>query len=85
MRGGSWNNNHRNARVRERNRNNPDNSNNNVGLRVVASHGLWVRPEMSRGDRCGAEARADDSVCPKSGTACPWPAAACQRRRANIE
>ena len=21
----------------------------------MASHGLWVRPEMSRGDRCGTE------------------------------
>jgi len=42
--------------VRERNSNNPDNSNNNIGFRVCASHGLRVRPEMSRGDRRAAVA-----------------------------
>jgi hypothetical protein len=36
MRGGSWNNNRRNARCAYRNRNNPDNFNNNVGFRVVS-------------------------------------------------
>ncbi len=36
VRGGSWNNNHDNARVANRNHNNPDNSNNNIGCRGVA-------------------------------------------------
>jgi len=40
LRGGSWNNNQRNARCAYRNRNNPDNFNNNVGFRVVFSHNL---------------------------------------------
>jgi len=85
LRGGSWNNNQENARVSARNRNNPDNSNHNNGFRVVVSHGLRVRPEMSRGIRCGTEARADDHVRSKSGAACPWPAVRCRRRRANTE
>ena len=34
-RGGSWNNNAVNCRVANRNRNNPDNSNNNLGFRLV--------------------------------------------------
>lgn len=34
-RGGSWNNNRRNARCAYRNDNHPDNFNNNVGFRVV--------------------------------------------------
>jgi formylglycine-generating enzyme required for sulfatase activity len=37
MRGGSWNNNPRNCRSANRNRNEPDDNNNNVGLRVVCS------------------------------------------------
>ena len=36
VRGGSWNNNHRNARCAYRNRNVPDNFNNNIGFRVVS-------------------------------------------------
>ncbi|MCK6628938.1 MAG: hypothetical protein L6R45_27635 [Anaerolineae bacterium] len=36
LRGGSWNNNQNNARCAIRNRNNPNNSNNNIGLRVVS-------------------------------------------------
>jgi hypothetical protein len=36
LRGGSWNNNQRNARVENRNNNNPDNANNNIGFRLVA-------------------------------------------------
>ena len=35
LRGGSWNNNQRNARVSSRNHNQPDNFNNNIGFRVV--------------------------------------------------
>lgn len=42
-RGGSWNNNRRNARCANRNRNIPDNFNNNVGFRVV-SHDPDGRP-----------------------------------------
>ena len=34
-RGGSWNNDARNCRVSNRNRNNPDNRNNNLGLRLA--------------------------------------------------
>jgi formylglycine-generating enzyme required for sulfatase activity len=36
VRGGSWNNNQDNARCAIRNRNNPNNSNNNIGFRVVS-------------------------------------------------
>ncbi|MEK7440938.1 MAG: hypothetical protein AABZ78_09095 [Chloroflexota bacterium] len=36
MRGGSWNNNSRNARCAYRNRNVPDNFNNNIGFRVLS-------------------------------------------------
>jgi len=35
LRGGSWNNNPNNARAANRNRNNPDNWNNNVGVRCA--------------------------------------------------
>jgi len=37
LRGGSWNNNQNNARVAGRNRNNPNNSNNNIGFRLVST------------------------------------------------
>jgi hypothetical protein len=40
VRGGSWNNNQRNARCAYRNRNIPDNYNNNLGFRVVVSIAL---------------------------------------------
>jgi len=40
VRGGSWNNNQRNARCAYRNRNIPDNWNNNLGFRVVVSIAL---------------------------------------------
>jgi len=40
LRGGSWNNDRNNARCANRNRNNPNNWNNNVGLRLVVSHVL---------------------------------------------
>jgi hypothetical protein len=59
LRGGSWNDDRDNARARVRNRNNPDNSNNNMGFRVCSSHGLWIRPEMLRGKRHGAEATGE--------------------------
>ena len=35
LRGGSWNNNDENLRVSNRNKNNPDNRNNNNGLRCA--------------------------------------------------
>ncbi|MBM4467633.1 MAG: hypothetical protein FJ014_19115 [Chloroflexi bacterium] len=44
LRGGSWNNNQNNARCAYRNRNNPDNSNNNIGFRVVVSHDPLHQP-----------------------------------------
>ena len=40
LRGGSWNNNSRNARAANRNRNHPENRNNNIGFRVVLSRGV---------------------------------------------
>ena len=55
LRGGAFNNNQRNARCAYRNRNNPDNRNDNVGVRVVAST-LFHMPEMRRGATCAAEA-----------------------------
>jgi len=42
VRGGSWNNNQRNARCAYRNRNIPDNFNNNLGFRVVVSIALCL-------------------------------------------
>jgi hypothetical protein len=55
VRGGSWNNNEDNARVAIRNRNNPNNSNNNIGVRL-ASHDSSalagnVTPQPTRRDR----------------------------------
>jgi formylglycine-generating enzyme required for sulfatase activity len=35
LRGGSWNNNSRNARAAYRNHNDPNNANNNLGFRVL--------------------------------------------------
>jgi hypothetical protein len=44
LRGGSWNNNQRNARVANRNNNRPDNANNNIGFRVAAHDSVRVNP-----------------------------------------
>jgi len=50
VRGGSFNNNHRNARCAYRNNNHPDNRNDNMGFRVVVvSHGCSWSPEMRLG------------------------------------
>jgi hypothetical protein len=49
VRGGSWNNNRNNARCACRNRNNPDNWNNNAGLRLVVAHAFLTPPEMPPG------------------------------------
>jgi formylglycine-generating enzyme required for sulfatase activity len=40
IRGGSWNNNQRNARCACRNRDLPDNFNNNIGFRMILSISL---------------------------------------------
>ena len=57
--GGSFNNNRRNARCACRNNNEPDNRNNNIGFRVVASHSLHFlirfqgcTPCIHRGQKC---------------------------------
>lgn len=54
LRGGSWNNNQRNARVSVRNNNRPDNANNNIGFRVSAHDLAWGTPHrqclVSSGD-----------------------------------
>jgi hypothetical protein len=51
LRGGSWNNNSRNARCAYRNNNNnPNNRNNNIGFRVVLAS--WL--SMASGRKCGA-------------------------------
>jgi len=76
VRGGSWNNNQRNARPSVRNRNNPDNSNDNIGFRLV-SHILLFPSRQCHGSftRCGAEAKWRDL----SLAGVPY------ERRANIE
>ncbi|MBF2052019.1 MAG: SUMF1/EgtB/PvdO family nonheme iron enzyme [Candidatus Sericytochromatia bacterium] len=43
-RGGSWNNNARNARSAYRNNNTPDNRNNNLGFRLVRGQSKPVKP-----------------------------------------
>ncbi|MDL1911160.1 hypothetical protein FBQ81_10835 [Chloroflexi bacterium CFX6] len=54
LRGGSFNNNHRNARCANRNRNNPNNFNNNRGFRVASSHIiiLWRRLTLALRRKC---------------------------------
>jgi hypothetical protein len=54
LRGGSWNNNPNNCRSANRNRNNPDNTNNNLGFRLVVGvvactlHGESLRVGIRR-------------------------------------
>jgi len=78
VRGGSWNNNQRNARCAYRNRNNPDNSNNNNGFRIVVSTLFCVC------QKCGAVDRAESlevwqdvlrrrGFLKKNGGGTPWP------------
>ena len=58
LRGGAYNNNPRNVRCAYRNRNNPEDRNDNIGFRLVAST-LSAPPEMRRvppRDGCAAEA-----------------------------
>jgi hypothetical protein len=49
LRGGSWNNNGRNARSANRNDNAPENRNNNLGFRPASTLPQWVElyPDMS--------------------------------------
>jgi hypothetical protein len=49
VRGGAFNNNHKNARCANRNRNNPNNHNRNNGFRVVVCATLFCKPEMPDG------------------------------------
>jgi hypothetical protein len=76
LRGGSWNNNQRNARPSVRNRNNPDNSNRNIGFRLV-SHTFLPPRRQCPGSSVDAGPR-------QNGVTCPWPALP-RERRANIE
>jgi hypothetical protein len=48
LRGGSWNNNQRNARLSYRNRNQPDNFNNNIGLRLVVAPNFYEAGKAGR-------------------------------------
>ena len=66
VRGGSWNNNQDNVRPSVRNRNNPDNSNNNIGFRVV-SHIFPLPSRQCPGSHSDAGPR-------QNGVTCPWPA-----------
>ena len=68
LRGGSWNNNRNNARCAYRNRNNPDNWNNNVGLRLVVAH---VLPGLAGNAARQTAPRAAEAL--KHGAACSWP------------
>lgn len=54
LRGGAWNNNGNNCRSAYRNNNDPDNRNNNIGLRVVVSVALTLRGQ----NRCKGLHRA---------------------------
>jgi hypothetical protein len=56
LRGGSWHNNENNARCAYRNRNNPDNSNNNIGFRVLVSHDPLNWPGISHAQGFAVEA-----------------------------
>jgi hypothetical protein len=49
--GGAWNNDQQNARCAYRNNNNPDNRNNNLGLRVASAIDLTARPAVPQADR----------------------------------
>jgi hypothetical protein len=73
-RGGSWNNNANNCRVANRNNNSPDNSNNNLGFRLVSTtHGKDAlshpRPPVPRagGDEHGTSEGASTPTRTVSG------------------
>lgn len=65
QRGGSWNNNQRNARCAYRNRNHPNNRNNNNGFRVALST-LLSRQQCDPAFRLGHRGM-------KNGGVCSWP------------
>jgi hypothetical protein len=66
-RGGSWNNHQDNARCAARNINNPNNSNDNIGFRLV-SHDFAFPGRQCHGSRQDAgRGRIED------GVTCPWP------------
>ena len=67
MRGGSWNNNQDNARPGIRNRNNLNNSNNNIGFRLVSHVFLPVPRRQCPGSYIDVGPR-------QNGVTCPWPA-----------
>jgi hypothetical protein len=66
LRGGSFNNNASNARGAVRNHNNPNNFNDNIGLRVVVAH--IFRVHAGNAGRVRLPGRGK-----KNGGACPWP------------
>jgi hypothetical protein len=65
LRGGAFNNNHRNVRCAYRNRNNPNNRNNNIGFRVAVL--TCSGAEMAWRDAKSFRVEA------KHGRACSWP------------
>jgi hypothetical protein len=73
VRGGSWNNESTNARTAYRNNDQPDNTNNNLGLRLVAPHA----PPLPTGNvaRCmalgGRGSERWRAVAPAGGPRCP--------------
>ena len=68
LRGGSWNNNQKNARCAYRNDNHPDNRNDNIGFRVVVSHDSHTPPEMRLGRRPSRRGTGREPV-----RLWPWP------------
>jgi hypothetical protein len=75
LRGGSWNNNQRNARVAVRNHNQPDNFNNNNGFRVVvAPNFLWPRGKDLAGKAVALRSAAgQEGKIARSGPGRGWP------------
>jgi len=82
LRGGSWNNNQRDARASIRNRNTPDNANNNNGFRVAA-HVFSGKPRR----QCSGLSSDDAGRGTKNGVTCsrPRPAPWGNGARANIK
>ena len=62
LRGGAWNNNDNNMQCANRNRNNPDNRNNNIGFRVVASTFSLAIPLVARNARRGTPSRPREKM-----------------------
>ena len=64
LRGGSWNNNPANTRVSYRNRNEPENRNNNIGLRCAGDAGPFRKERKAGAVRIKVRAGAP---CPLPG------------------